>query len=326
MTATDNLPQGGTDSAQPSTSIDDPANWNFDDPDDEQDNAKPKEATGTDVEKAENAPAEDQDEDVQEATTDEQQEDPDAEATAKDDKQAEKPAPTLDDDVKVKLKSGEEVTLRELRDGFMRQSDYTRKRQVDEQRATHIRAVSDRIQNYLQTQIPPLPDQRLAWENPTAYAAQLAQHDAAKRHWSEVVAIADEAKQVAETFTAEQRAEMIQTEYSRLVERMPELATQKGREAFRNKIKPAAEYLGVPMEEVDNITLHTHLIALDLVAEGLAARKAKQIAKQKVQNVPPVAPAKRQAAQTPKAIKNADAMKRLSKSGSIYDAMNVDFD
>lgn len=324
MTATDNLPQGGTDSANPSTDLDNPANWDYHDPDEDQDNAKPKAATGTAVEKAENTPAEVADEDVQEAATDEQQEEP---ADDKEEKPTEtKAAPTLDDDVKVKLKSGDEVTLRELRDGYMRQSDYTRKRQVDEQRATHIRAVTDRVSNYLQSQIPPMPEPRLAYENPQAYAAQLAMHDAAKRQWSEIVSVAEQAQQTAESFSQEQRADMIQAEYTRLVERMPELSTQKGRDAFRNKIKPAAEYLGVPMEEVDSITLHTHLIALDLVAEGLAARKAKEVAKQKVQNVPPVAPAKRQNVQNPTTIKNGEAMKRLGKTGSIYDAMNVDFD
>lgn len=322
MTSEPNTPlAGGTDNAQPSSSIDDPANWNFADPDDEQDNGKPSEATGTAEGKAEDeapeAPA-------QEADTDEQQEEAADDPEAKPDEK--KADPSIHDDVKITLKGGEEVTLRELRDGYMRQSHFTRERQKDAQRAAHIQQVSDRIQNFLAAQIPPPPEPALAYQNPNAYAAQMAQHDAAKRHWLSVVDVANEAKATAETFDSEAHHQQIEKQMEMLKERMPSLASDEGFKKFHSKISPVAELIGLSQAELSGIVDHRFLVGLDLAAEGLAARKAREVAKQKVQNVPPVAPAKRQAAQSPKAMKNADAMKRLAKSGSIYDALNVDFD
>jgi hypothetical protein len=322
MTSETNTPlAGGTDNAQPSTDLDNPANWDYFDPDDEQDNEKPKAATGTAVEKAEDEAPEAP---VQEAETDEQQEQT---AEEPDEKPDEKKAnPSIHDDVKITLKGGEEVTLRELRDGYMRQSHFTRERQKDAQRATHIQQVSDRIQSFLAAQIPPPPEPALAYQNPNAYAAQMAQHDAAKRHWLSVVDVANEAKATVDSFNAEQHQQVVESQMAMLTERLPSLASDEGRTKFREKISPVAELIGLSPDELSGIVDHRFLIGLDLAAEGLAARKSREVAKQKVQNVPPVAPAKRQAAQSPKAMKNAEAMKRLSRSGSIYDALNVDFD
>lgn len=328
-TATDNSPTGGTDSAQPSTDLDNPANWDYFDPDDEQDNEAPKEATGTAVEKAEKAPqaAEEQpEESVQEASADEQQgtteEAPEEETPAKE-PQAEL---VLTNDTRVKLPNGESRTVKELLEERMLKADYSRKRQIDAQRATHIQAISENIQNYLKSQIPPPPDPRLAYENPTAYAAQLAQHDASVRHWQSVTQIAEEAKQTAESFSAEERAAQLEAQQELLHQRLPALKTPEGVEKFRAKIEPAAKHLGMTADEINGIVDHRFLVGLELAAEGLAARKAREIAKQKVQNVPPVAPAKRQAAPNANANKSAEAMRRLARSGSILDAVNVDFD
>lgn len=322
MTATDNLPTtGGTDSATPSTDLDNPANWDYFDPDEEkQDTEAPKEATGTAVEKAEDEP---QGETVQEAT-DEQQEHPADEAEEKPTER--KAEPSVSDDVEVTLKSGEKVTLRELRDGYMRQSDFTRKRQADAQRASHIQSVSDRIQNFLASQIPPMPAPQLAYADPNAYAAQLAQHDAAKRQWQEVANVNNEAKQAEGSFSEEERSEHLQAEFTRLVDRIPSMATTKGKDEFINRVKPALEYAGVSLDELNSFTEHRYFLVLDLAADGLAARKAKESAKIKAAQAPPVAAPNRQVTQKPAAVKNQDAMKKLARSGSIYDAMNVEFE
>lgn len=320
MTATDNLPTtGGTDSAQPSADIDNPANWDYFDPDEKnQDTETPKEATGTVAETDENST-----EPVQESD-DEQQEQP-AETT--DEKPDEKKVePSLTDDVKVTLKSGEEITLRELRDGYMRQSDFTRKRQMDAQRATYIQSVSEKIERFLAAQIPPPPEPALAYENPAAYAAQLAQHDASRRQWQSVLEAKSEAEQAAQSFTQEQRQEALLEEAARLKERIPEMATEKGREEFTKKALEVAGLAGVTEDELRSFTDHRYFVVLKYAIKGLEAEKARAIAKQKTATAPPVAPAKRQAPQSSAVIKNGEAMKRLARSGSIQDAMNVDFD
>jgi hypothetical protein len=322
MTATDNLPTtGGTDSATPSTDLDNPANWDYFDPDEEkQDTEAPKEATGTAVENDE-----DEQQPAQESD-DEQQEQPTAETEEAQPAKEAKPELVLSEDIKVKMPNGETLDLKELGNGYMRQSDFTRKRQQDAQRATYIQGVSEKIERFLAAQIPPPPEPALAYENPAAYAAQLAQHDASKRQWQQVLEASNEAREAVQSFTQEQRQEVLLAEAARLKERIPEMATEKGREEFTKKALEVANLAGVSEEELRSFTDHRYFVVLKYAIQGLAAEKAKAIAKQKTASAPPVAPAKRQAPQSSAAIKNGEAMKRLARSGSIQDAMNVDFD
>ena len=61
---------------------------------------------------------------------------------------------------------------------------------------------------------------------------------------------------------------------------------------------------------------------------GMEAQKAKATAAKKVASVPPVSPPKKAAlsGDAQVARKNIEAMRRLSRTGSIADAMAVDFD
>jgi hypothetical protein len=59
----------------------------------------------------------------------------------------------------------------------------------------------------------------------------------------------------------------------------------------------------------------------------MEAEKAKAKVAQKVEKVPPVVPPKRAQQKNAAQIRsNQDAMRRLSRTGSIHDALGVDFD
>lgn len=318
---TDNQPTGGTDSTQPSTDIDNPANWDFYDPDEEkQDNIAPAKATGTEGETA----ASDEVTQEAEAATQEapEQEAAETEGEAKADPKVLKAA----DDMLIELADGSTMTVKEARNIKTFKAEATRMRQEDSRRANYIQSITERVNSFIQSQIPPPPELALAYSNPQEYAAQLAQHDAGRRQWEEVMKISDEAKQVTQQFTAEQHQEVLDTENAMLVAKLPRLADEKTRNEFMTKALDVAKLAGVSEQEMRSFTDHRYFVVLDYAIKGLAAEKARQVAAQKVAQVPPVAPPKRQAPQNPAVFKNRDAMQKLTRSGSLRDAMNVDFD
>ena len=318
--ATDNLPLGGTDSAQPSSNDNLDGNWDYYDPDEDQDNAAQVATAKTEGEPDENA------EGVQESEGQEQQE-PETEEVETAETQA-KPATSkvAEDDAIVTLKDGRQVPVSELRNGYMRQDHFTRERQKEVQRAAHVQRTAQQIEEFVRSQVPPPPEYHLANTDPQRYFDQVAKHDASRRLWEDILAVREQADTAVNQFTAEQHQEVLNTENALLIEKLPALADKKARTEFMDKALNVARLAGVSEEEFRTFTDHRYFAVLDLAIEGMEARKSKQIAKQKVAAAPPVAPVKRQAPTNSVAVKNRDAMSRLSRTGSIRDALNVDFD
>jgi len=317
----DTLPSGGTDNAQPSTDIDNPSNWNFADPDDEQDNDKTPAPKGIEGEKAESA------EGVQEAgESDEQETEEDAEETPEGEAKAPK------DDVTVTLPDGSAVSLAEIKNGYLRQSDYTRKAQALANQRAEFEAVTTQqhhtmraMNAFLQSTLPPRPDPNLAYSDPGMFVAQKAQYEQAVERLQQAQHFATSQEEAKNAIEMQKQAEKLALESDAMIHALPQLATQKGKVDFFNRINPVGELSRLSPQEIAGITDHRYLVVLDLAAEGLAARNAKQSAKAKVANVPPVVQPKNRA-QNPEMVKNRDAMRKLSQTGSIEAAMLVNFD
>lgn len=317
----DTLPTGGTDNAQPSTDIDNPSNWNFADPDEDQDNDKTPAPKGIEGEKAESA------EDVQEAgESDEQETEEDAEETPEGEAKAPK------DDVTVTLPDGSAVSLAEIKNGYLRQSDYTRKAQALANQRAEFEAITTQqhhtmraISAFLQSTLPPRPDPSLAYSDAAMFVAQKAQHEQALERLQQAQQFVASQDAALNGTQQQKQAEILESEMEAMVSALPQLASQKGKVEFFNKAKKVGEIARLSEQEIAGITDHRYLVVLDLAAEGLAARNAKQSAKAKVANVPPVVQPKNRA-QNPGMVKNRDAMRKLSQTGSIEAAMLVDFD
>lgn len=317
----DTLPTGGTDNAQPSTDIDNPSNWNFADPDDEQDNDKAPATKGIEGEKAESA------EGVQEAgESDEQEPEEGAEETPEGEAKAPK------DDVTVTLPDGSAVPLIELKNGYLRQSDYTRKTQDLANRQAQFEAITTQqhhtmraMNAFLQSTLPPRPDPNLAYSDPASFIAQKANYDHALERLQQAQQFVASQDAALNGTQQQKQAEMLASEMEAMVSALPQLASQKGKVEFFNRAKRVGELARLSEQEIAGITDHRYLVVLDLAADGLAARNAKQSAKAKVANLPPVVQPKNRA-QNPGMVKNRDAMRKLSQTGSIDAAMDVDFD
>lgn len=318
----DNLPSGGTDTAQ-SLSLDDAANIDFYDPSEDTEEADQDQQSEEVTDEADDS----QEADETTAEEDDETEGED-EGTAD---EADKPEPS--DDVTVTV-NGEKVGLADLKAGYMRQADYSRKTQEVANSRRDLEALSARVSNsvnaiadFLSKQIPEAPDPSLAMTNPNEFVQRKAMHEAAMAQVNAILSQAGEVKDVANTLTAEQRQNLLREENAKLAEAFPQTATADGRQKFFETAASAAAEMGWSKDEIGQVTDHRMFKLAHYAALGLAAEKARAKAKQKVQNVPPVTPQKRpQGANAAKVAKNREAMKRLARTGSIEDAMSVDFD
>lgn len=315
---------------QPSTSADDPSNWDFADPDDDQDNQE--EPTSKDTpdgaDEADEGQEAEQSEANDEANDSEGEQDgEEAETESAEQSEAEPEAAT------ITLKSGEQISLDEAVNGYMRDGDYRRKTQAvaDQRRqveasTNRIQGVVDKLTEHLANQLPSEPDFALSQTDPASYMAQKALYDAQVNNLQQLIAMGGEAKSTAQEMSAADHQALVSEENAKLAERFPTTANEKGRKAFFEKAGSAAENLGYSSDEISKTT-DSRLFGLAYYAQiGMEAQEAKKTAKVKVAEAPKAAP-KKQANQTgSKARANADAMRRLNSTGSIRDAMGVDWD
>lgn len=319
----DNLPTGGTDTAHP-LSLDDAENIDYFDPDedngegdqDQQSEEVTDEADeGQEAEETDTAEEDDQAEGEDEGTAD----------------KADKPEPT--DDVTVTV-NGQPIALSELKAGYQRQSDYSRKTQEVANSRRDLEALTARvttsvnaIADFLSKQIPEKPDISLLYTNPQAYHMQKEMHELANAQVQALLEQANAPKEVAAKLTADQRSELLQSENAKLAEVFPATATQEGRKKFFERAASAAKEAGYSEDDIGKVSDHRLFIMAHYAAIGLQAEKAKAKAQTKVANVPPVTPQRRpQSSNAAKVRQNKEAMKRLARTGSLDDAMSIDFD
>ena len=320
---------GGNDNAH-SLSLDDAANLDFGD---SSENTEEVEQAP----QSNDEPVEVSDDDVDQETVDAADEDPEAgegdddaddEGAGEDETSTPEPA----DEATVTI-DGETLTVGELKKGYFREADYTRHKQAVAQKAKDLEALSNRVTAsveavaaFLQSSIPKMPDPGLALTNPGQHYREKTLHEQAMAQVAALIEKANAPKEALKTLTDDQRTEVLKTENAKLIEAFPATTTPEGRKKFFEGTTSAAKALGFTDEELGRTTDHRLFKLAHYAKIGLAAEAARAKAKQKVVNVPPVAPNKRQPGQGANAVrKNQDAMKRLARSGSIHDAMDVDF-
>lgn len=327
MSGHDNLPSGGTGEANP-LSLDDAMEIDFYDPSEDNAEAEPSPQSETEPGEIED----DQEADEIEASADEEGED-EGETDEGDDADDE-PAPEPTDDVHVTV-NGEKLALSELKAGYQRQADYSRKTQEVAEKRKGLETLSARVSqtveavaDFLIKQIPMAPDPQLAMTDPSRFVQMKAMHEAATAQVSALLEQAGQVKQVADTLTNEQKRELLQQENAKLAERFPVTATKEGREKFFQTAADAVKTLGYTDAEISEVADHRMFALAHYAAMGMRAEKAQAKAKAKVQNAPPVASpkAQKQGVNASKARRNQEAMKRLSRTGSIEDALAIDFD
>lgn len=302
----DNPPvEAGTDNVTPQAD-DTSEDWDYFDPDEDQDT----EAVTEDAETDDGTEATDE-----EATPDETP--AEVEATH---------------DAVVTMADGSKMKVADLIQGQLRQSDYTRKAQeVATQRKTleteskRLESISQAFIDHLSSLVPDAPEAALAYQDPAKFMQQKAIHEAALAKVQELVKIGEQPKAIADGLTKQQRAEKLAEENRLLAEKFPVTAQREGRDKFFSDVAATAEQVGFTLDELGAVSDHRIFAALHYATLGMKAEKAREAARAKVSNVPPVAPKRPgQGAKAPTG--NAEAMKRLNRSGSIRDALAIDWE
>ncbi len=234
------------------------------------------------------------------------------------------------DDHLVTLQDGKKISVKELRAGYMMEADYRHKthdlgvkRRDLEATAQRVNGTIEALTDYLSRFVPDMPDPSLAMTNPSDYVQRKAMHENALAQVQAVIAMGSKAKETAEAMTAEQRAELIDSENAKLVERLPFLAQPDKRNEFNTAIAKTAQAMGFTPEELGS-NVDSRFYVLGYYAHlGMQAEEAKQKAAKKIANVPPVTPKAKPGARSDKSgfIAKKQAMARLEKTGSVRDGI-----
>ena len=111
----------------------------------------------------------------------------------------------------------------------------------------------------------------------------------------------------------------------KLTNLFPKTATREGRQKFFEDVQSVAGELGYSTDELRGVTDHRLFALAHWAKVGMDAAKAREKAQAKVEKAPPATPRKPgQGAAT--ANRNAEAMRKLGRTGSIKDALAIDWD
>jgi len=253
--------------------------------------------------------------------------------------EVEEPEAQTDTSYTVKIDGEEfEVTLDELRNGYQRQADYTRKSQsLAEQRKAYeanLQAVQAERNQYAQVlenmsanqnaelqRYENINWQELKDSDPMEYMEKRLEYQEAKDKIAELNNERYRVQQQNEAEMASVLQEKIQNEAELLVQKLPEYADPNS--TLKNDLRNYALGLGFSEQDVDGITDHRVVMVLhkamlqDQVAKGV--KKAKPVPKVVKSGTPQT--------KTQKAKKTVQAKReRLAKTGNARDAADVFLD
>ena len=222
--------------------------------------------------------------------------------------------------------------LSELEKGNLRQSDYTRKSQeVANQRKTveadvqRMQRITETFVDHISKLVPDAPDASLALSNPNAYTAQKAQHEAAMQQVQQLIELGEAPKEISAAMSDADKQKQLQEGNQRLIEMFPEAAGGETRKAFFDNVQAVSNEIGFTDDELGTVTDPRIFALAHWAKKGMEAEKSRTAAKAKVAKAPPATPRKPgQGAR--KASGNAEAMRKLNRSGSLKDALAIDFD
>lgn len=238
------------------------------------------------------------------------------------------------DDAVVTLANGEKLTIAELKLGNLREKDYRHKthelgvaRRELETMNQRVGQAYNSLVDFLAERLPEEPDPSLAMTNPGEFVQRKAMFDAAVLQLQQIINAGAAHKEVAGQLSGQQRQEILVSEDAKLIEALPFLSDSKKRGEFNQHVAETAYALGYSVEELNSVDDHRLLVLGHYARLGMEAEKAKEKAAKKTTSVPPVTlngkSNGRNGAAKHRA--NKDALNRLNKTGSIKDAMKIDF-
>jgi hypothetical protein len=162
----------------------------------------------------------------------------------------------------------------------------------------------------IQRQMPPLPDPALARLNPAEYVRREAIYNEASATVEALLSQGEEARQASGLLAGQQRTATIQRELHQLAFHFPSCVKPEGREAFLSRVWEAVSSCGFTEAEMRQVIDHRHFRLAALAALGLDALQRSQQPKR---------------SKSKPRREHSSAMARLRESGSLEDAVAVDW-
>lgn len=284
------------------------------------------------AEEEESEPDEDEETEAEEETDEE-----DSEGT-EDDEDADESEP----ETVFQLEDGTEVDLDELKRGYLRQSDYTKKtqevaegrkqiEQAFQQREQERQVLAENLNLALSVVEPQLAElagtdwDALAREDAYTYAEKRALFDQAQARYSKLSESAQSVVQQNQAQTRQQMQQKLQQEAQKLQMAIPDFADPNRGKALKQELNDyATQSLGLSENEAKGITDHRMIILMKKAMEfdrlsesGLSVAK-KKVSKAPKRSLKPGKPTSKSDKQT-QARKQQQA--KLRQSGKIDDAV-----
>ena len=301
---------------------------------------KKRKSDDEEVEESSADPDEDSEEETDEAE--------DVEEDVEDEEDSEEDDDTDDvvdpeDEIVFTTPDGEDVSLRELKRGFLREADYTRKTQALAEERSKVETAIERIgehNNLVAEQLnlalsivePQLAElaqtqwDQLAQQDPYTYAEKRALFDQAQARYNSLRQAAQRTVQVETARKQDAFQRRLQAEQEKLKMALPELADPKTGRKLAHAIKEYALSSGLSEKEASNLTDHRLVVMLnkarmydELSKSGLTAAK-KKISKAPKKSVRAGQPPSKQEISRSK----RDAQRaKLKKSGRMEDLVDM---
>ncbi len=254
-------------------------------------------------------------------------------------------APKLTDDTKVPLKDGTEVSLTELKRGYLSRRHFTLKTQalaqerarIEELRAltqtqsTQTHALRQALETVSAVLLPQQPDPSLIDVDPQAYKTQRENYEfvmgliAHAQQTAQAEFNAAQAARQAEQRDIEHRQLMAkQEQQDRLFEQMPELRNANVSRQFQeDAVDTMAEY-GFGVSELDVILndVRTFQIVKDLIAYRKALRAVPKV-REKAASVPMLSGNRRMDRNERSSRANRTELEQFRNSGRLDDAAAI---
>lgn len=293
------------------------------------------------AEEAEESEEDDQEEEEPEEGDDDEEED--TEENPEEDSE-EEPDEAEEEEVLYTTPEGEQVTLEELKKGYLRQSDYTKKTQAVAQAKEQLQNSVQQVQqerqvlaenlnlalNVIEPQLAQLAKtdwDKLAAEDAYEYAEKRALFDQAQARYNQIVQSAQQVVQAQQAQTQANFQTHLQREMQALEMALPDMADPTKSRQLRNSLKEyAISTLGLSEQEASSITDHRMVVLMNKARlyDQLQESQAS-VAKKKVSKTPKKVV--RSGKPTTKSEQKESARKqqqaRLRKSGRVEDAVDL---
>lgn len=315
-----NLPSGGSDNAHPSDALDTALDAMFDEGETEESNPdKSGKADATDGTETDDALEENGEETGDEGET-----------------EGEGDALDPDEATLVTLADGTEVSLKELKGGYLRQGDYQKKTQeisnlrrdaeakvaaitqqetAFSQQHSQLQTTLDGLVDYLAQRLPEEPSTTLAMTNPGEYTRQKAMYDAAVGELQTILATKKQVNEQGQQVAYQKHQERLNAENEALVAAFPQIVDPAKREVFNKGILDIATKLGFSPEELGTVVDHRFLKLGHYAAIGMKALEQQKLGKKKLDNAPAITPGRNRVVSPP-----TKALQNFKKTGSVKDA------